>query len=81
MPILSIILGQILPRAHGNFEQQYGVLESFIIINNYYNIIIIYYCYFKNYYMEKENRIVESILVKPVQATNNFSLLLVYRRK
>jgi hypothetical protein len=28
--------GEILSRAHGNFEQQNGVLESFIIVINYY---------------------------------------------
>jgi hypothetical protein len=36
---------------HGNFEQQNGVLESCIIIIDYY---IIYYCYCKNYCRVRE---------------------------
>jgi hypothetical protein len=47
-----------------NFEQQNGVLESFVFI-------FYYYYYYKNYYRQRENKIVESILRKPVWATNH----------
>jgi hypothetical protein len=39
---LSIIFGEIPLRGHGNFEQECGVLKSFVIIINYY---ITYYNY------------------------------------
>jgi hypothetical protein len=55
---LSIVCGEILSCAHGNFEQENGVLESFIIIINYYDIIIVK--------IIRENKVVESILRKPV---------------
>jgi hypothetical protein len=37
----SRVFGEILSCAHGNFEQQNGVLTSFIIIINYYIKIIV----------------------------------------
>jgi hypothetical protein len=47
-------------------------LSSSLIIKVYN-----YYYYYKNYYRERKNKIVESILRKPVYTTNNFSPLLV----
>jgi hypothetical protein len=68
--------------AHGKFEQQNGVLESCIIIINYYIfIIIIHFRYCKSDYREREDRIVESILSEPAYAASNFSSLLVCIKK
>jgi hypothetical protein len=36
---LSIVSGGILSRAHGNFGQQSGILESFIVIINCYILL------------------------------------------
>jgi hypothetical protein len=67
------IFGEVLSRAHGNFEQQNGVLESCIIVINCYIIgyiifmlIYYYYCYCKNDYWKRENKIMERNLRKPV---------------
>jgi hypothetical protein len=46
VPKLSLNLKEILPRAHGNFEEQSTVLESSIIINDYCTIIIIFNAYY-----------------------------------
>jgi hypothetical protein len=55
LPKLQISFGEILSRIHGNFEQQNGVLESFIMIIHYYHSLIIYfYCYCKFICREKE---------------------------
>ena len=45
VPKLSIDLEEIFSRAHGKFEEQNKVLESSIIIINYYVIINKYYNY------------------------------------
>jgi hypothetical protein len=39
VPKSSVIFGKVILRAHGNFGQQNGVLQTFIVINNYYDII------------------------------------------
>jgi low temperature requirement protein LtrA len=64
---LLIIFGEILLHAHGYSEQQNWVLESFyiLIIFILLHIIIIYYCYYKHCYRERD-KIVESILRKPI---------------
>jgi hypothetical protein len=78
VPKLSIIFGEILSRAHGNFEQQNGVLESCIVIINHYiviHIIIIYIIIIIIIITVKllrncENKIVESVSMKYVYLSN-----------
>ena len=47
VPKLSVDLEEILSRAHGNFEEQNKVLESSIIIINYFVFIINKYYNYK----------------------------------
>jgi hypothetical protein len=70
------IFGEILSRAHGNFEKQNGILESCIIIN-YHCILELYIITAVKLITGRENKIDESILTTHVSATNNFSSLLV----
>jgi hypothetical protein len=61
---MSINFGEFLSSAHGNFEQQNGVLESCTIIINYIIIIIIIIVKVLQRY--RDNTIFEDILRKPV---------------
>jgi len=65
---------KILSRVHGNFEEQYKILESSIIITNYYIIIInVYYNYIIN--ALNDYRIVNKGLVQKCDREENVAYL------
>jgi hypothetical protein len=54
LPNLSVILGEIISRVHGNFEQKNWVLESCLIIINYIMYHIYTFLVFENSYKDRD---------------------------